>query len=367
METREFDLAVASKGLYKRAKELGAITKNYTGLLTVFGAVKYAFDQKDDEVLAECAEYLKLYQPGAEYNLPSFDCYIIGGNPKAYLLMNEKYDKSELDIIREYAEITMDAVKSDDGIIAFRRHPERWIWVDAISGVAPYMTFAGLALNEPRYLDFAAEQTIKLYDALVNPENDLVHQSRGILGKGVFSQDHWSRGNGWMMIGFSELIEYLPKDNKFYNDVVDRFKRLCKALLPYISIRGLWRQEITMEGAWEESSGTALLAYGIGVGLRMGILPKDPYLDVFKKAIWGLCEYCITDNYNTYHSCPGCNTPGEGETRGSQESYVCLKYGFRNEPHSFGPMILALNEAVKNGIPSVEKMPQFDWMTKYGE
>lgn len=76
------------------------------------------------------------------------------------------------------------------------------------------------------------------------------------------SEDHWSRGNGWGVIGMVELVRYLPKDHPKYNEAVERFKAHCAALIKYQDFRGLWRREITEKYAWEESSGTGIILYG---------------------------------------------------------------------------------------------------------
>ena len=230
---------------------------------------------------------------------------------------------------REYAEKTYNALRSDDGIICYKKPvPWKWIWVDAITAVAPFMLFAGLALNEKRYVDFAAEQTILIYDALVDPACGLVHQVRGRYEEDEFrcSEDHWSRGNGWMMVAFAELVEYLPKDSPYYNDLIKRYQHFCENLIKYQSMRGLWRQEMIVEGAWEESSGTGLLAYGIGVGIRMGVLNDEKYKVAFDKALSGLANHCIYENYNTYNSCESNSFPGDGDERGTVYAYICALF-----------------------------------------
>jgi unsaturated rhamnogalacturonyl hydrolase len=122
---------------------------------------------------------------------------------------------------------------------------------------------------------------------------------------------------------------------------------LSAALLPHQSPRGLWRQEIPLSMAWEESSATGLILYGYGVGLRMGLLDSATYRPVFEKGMAGLREHCINDDFSTELCCPGCLCPGEGERKGTVAAYVEDKQPVRDDGHSFGPLMLALCESAR--------------------
>lgn len=349
----------AIENLFTRA-EMVTTMKQYYSLFTLFATVKGAVAANEKKLLARCMDYLDKYPNDIEHPGYSFELYEMGGIARAYLFYKGEYDDIA-EQIRDYAEKTYNAPRTDDGIICYKKPvPWKWIWVDAITAVAPFMLFAGLGLGEQRYIDFAAEQTILIFDALLDKSCGLVHQVRGRYEEDEYrcTEDHWSRGNGWMMVAFAELIEYLPRTSAYYNDVVSRYESFCERLIEYQSMRGLWRQEITVEGAWEESSGTGLLAYGIGVGIRLGILKDEKYKDAFEKALSGLANHCISENYNTYNSCESNRSPGEGDQCGTICSYICIPKTFRNEPHSFGCIIVALAEALKHGMTEIEKYNQ---------
>ncbi|NJM14678.1 MAG: hypothetical protein HC896_04215 [Bacteroidales bacterium] len=57
--------------------------------------------------------------------------------------------------------------------------------------------YAGLAEENLEYIDLAVFETLELFKILQDPKTGLVHQGRGFQGKGVCSDDNWSRGNGW--------------------------------------------------------------------------------------------------------------------------------------------------------------------------
>ena len=356
----EFSVAEAMEKVFAKGEQTTTM-KRYTGLFTLFGAAKAAVAANNRKLLDGCKSYLDKYPYDMEHPDYSFELYEVGGIARAYLFYKGEYEEVA-ELIREYAEKTYNAPRTDDGIICYKKLEQgKWIWVDAIMAVAPFMLFAGLKLGEPRYVDFAAEQTVLMFDALWDPECGLLHQVRGRYTEDPsrLSEDHWSRGNGWMMVALAELIEYLPKSSSWYEAVAVRYRSFCENLIKYQSIRGLWRQEIPLEGAWEESSGSGLIAYGLGAGIRLGLLQEEKYKKAFEQAIWGIVNFCITDQYNTYHSCEANCFPGEGDQRGTVFAYVCLRKPYRNEPHSFGPILLALTEAYSNGITHLNKYRQY--------
>ena len=132
--------------------------------------------------------------------------------------------------------------------------------------------------------------------------------------------------------------------------VVNYYINHVDALLPYQSENGLWRQEITLESyhgleSFEETSGTGLIAYAIGVGIRTGVLDRKTYLPAFVNAIRGLKKVSIGEGFEIYNSCPGCLSPKDG----SLYSYLSLIPPI-DEHHGAGPVVMALAEAHLLGI-----------------
>ena len=328
---------------------------NYFGLLAYFGYAQAAVAGENAAYLKKCKEYLAQYPDNYPHPHYNFESYRVGGNAKAWLVFKGLAPEWEEEI-REYAEITLNAPVDKNGILCspFDKTRTR-IWIDTISGITPFMLYAGLMFNEERYIDFAAEQCFKMYEVFLDETCGLVHQARGFMpNPRRMSHDHWSRGNGWCMIGLAELVRYLPADSKHREKAEEYFEDFVDSLLSYQTDRGLWRQEIIEPLSWEESSGTALLLYGMGIGIRKGLLEKDIYKDVFEKGIRALGIYCLTDDFATYRSCPGCRCPGEGADKGTVKAYITLKLPQKDEVHSYGCMMLAFAEAYCNGITEIE-------------
>ena len=135
--------------------------------------------------------------------------------------------------------------------------------------------------------------------------------------------------------------------------MLQRSCRHCDALLKYQDFRGLWKQEIPEKLSWEESSGTGIILYAFGVGMRLGILDKEVYMPAFKKGVEGLVEHCINPDYSVEKCCRGCLCPGQGDMRGTVEAYLVTVHPKKDDSHAFGPILMTMVEAEKNGIENI--------------
>lgn len=352
---KKINVLKLSEKLLERYESQHEKVKGYYGLLAYYALAQIAVAGENEELLKKCTDYLALYPDQFEHPYYSFESYRVGGNGKAWLLFKGLTPEWE-DEIREYAEKMLTAPVDEGGIMCLPTDvTRRKIWIDVVSGITPFMLYAGLYFKEERYIEFAAEQCFKMYEVFLDQTCGLLHQTRGFMANPKrMSHDHWSRGNGWCMIGLAELVRYLPVDSKHREKAETYFVDLVDALLPYQTERGLWRQEIIEPLSWEESSGTALLLYGIGIGMRTGLLKESTYKEAFEKGIQALGTYCLKEDFSTYRSCPGCRCPGEGAEKGTVKAYIALRIPQKDEVHSYGCMMLAFIEAYKNGISEIE-------------
>ncbi len=344
-----------AKKLFERYESLYQIQKYY-GLFALYGLAHTAIESKESELLDKCIHLLGLYPDNFDHPKYNFDAYEVGGNGKVFLAykgyFNEQHEK-----IRLYAEKTMNAPADSNGILCYPKGPHREkVFIDVVTAVTPFMLYAGLTLKEDKYIDFAAEQCFKMYEILLDRTCGLLHQAKGFMSDPeLISHDHWGRGNGWGYLGLTELVVALPENSKHRKKAEKYYTDLSKAFIKYQTEKGLWRQELTRDYSWEESSGTGIIAYGLGVGLRTGLLDEETYKEPFERAINGIINYFINEDFSTNMGCYGCLCPGEGDEKGTIKSYLTEVYPYRDEPHSFGALMLALVEAHKNGITEAQK------------
>lgn len=335
---------------YRKHKALHSLAP-YTGILSMHGMARLAIITQNEQLLAECrTDLLPFAQGKRDWALShaNFTNYTCGGYASAFLFWQGGLPEAE-DAVRHYAEDTVRRAPRDaQGLFCHPRDPSRdKIWIDIAYAVSPFLLFAGLALAEERYVAEAFRQTTGLYATLRDPEIGLLHQCRGFVAPGVLSPDHWSRGNGWCLLALAEFVQYLPEADPRRPDAERLFMDLLGACLGYQNAEGLWHQELSDPTSYVETSGSGLILYATGVGLERG-LPIAGAEEAFRRGLQGYLGY-IGEDGSVFHTCQGCLCPG----RGTVLDYKA-RPPVRNDPHAFGPVILAFGQTLRVGLGAPE-------------
>lgn len=340
------DLALAA--VYKHIEVHGDLD-TYRGIVTLHALARLATANNDEALIQTAREQFLPYVRGERYYECNFENYLCGGLGSAYLLWQNKLPEAEQPV-REQAERLMTrAVRDSDGIFSFPRFPEdEKVWIDVAFAVSPFLLFAGLHFDNADFIAESLDQTEKMYRLFLDPANGLVHQSRGFGGRlpGGISEDHWSRGNGWLAYSLAELIAHIPADHARRPTLERIFRDFLAACAAVQNEHGLWHQEMTAPESYVETSGSALILYAIGVGLKTGILDAT-WRERFESGLSGLLRY-ISDDIDIYHTCTGCLCPGSG----TPLEYMA-KPPVLNDSHAFGPVALAMGQAHRLGIQEI--------------
>ena len=86
----------------------------------------------------------------------------------------------------------------------------------------------------------------------------------------------WTRGNGWIVATLADYLELMPKEDFRYIEIEEIFKKLVKSFLNAAKKRNLWRNLYPInKDNRVDTSGSALVAYGIAKGFRLGVLEES--------------------------------------------------------------------------------------------
>ncbi|MDA3800403.1 MAG: glycoside hydrolase family 88 protein [Kiritimatiellae bacterium] len=313
---------------------------NYPWIVTLHGLTRYACTTQSEEdfdfVRSELMPYVK---EEIEFTNCNFKNYICGGNATAFMFMEGRLPEA-MDVVRKYAdELLYDAPRSKEGIYG-KRQPDQLekIWIDVAFAVCPFLLFAGLGLGEDKYIEESCQQMIKMYDILFDENTSLLHQARGFINDDFITEDCWSRGNGWAMYALTELANYLPADYPLRPQIEKMYKTLVDVCIKYQDNYGMWHQEMTCKESFPETSGTCLIAYGIGVGIEKGLLDQS-YKEYFDRTVEGMQTYMSLDG-SVFNCCKGCLAPPPG----TKEAYIDKEWGL-NDVHAFGTVMLLMIQA----------------------
>ncbi len=108
------------------------------------------------------------------------------------------------------------------------------------------------------------------------------------------SPNFWLRAMGWFMVAMVDTLERM--DEQLYNEyrgIMAMLKDAVDAMMPFQDAEsGMFWQVVDkagVEGNYLETSGSALFAYAVLKGVRLGYLPKR-YTAYGEKAFYGTCD-----------------------------------------------------------------------------
>jgi rhamnogalacturonyl hydrolase YesR len=173
-----------------------------------------------------------------------------------------------------------------------------WWWCDALFMGPTALAKLSTATKNPKYMEKCDVLFRECYDLLFDKNEHLFARDlyyvikdnptdrREKNGQKIF----WSRGNGWVIGGLALMITELPKEHKTRSFYIDLFKEMSKRVASLQQEDGLWRASLLDPASFPggESSGSGFYTYALAWGINNGILDKNEFLPVVKKAWIGL-------------------------------------------------------------------------------
>ena len=174
-----------------------------------------------------------------------------------------------------------------------------WWWCDALFMSPPVLLRTYAMTHDHKYLDYMDHEwwltSVSLYD---QQEHLYFRDSRYFTQKQANGQKlFWSRGNGWVMGGLVNVLEFMPADYPSRAKYVEQFRQMAAKLAEIQSPDGLWRSGLLDPDSYElpEVSGSAFITYGIAYGINHHILDRAKYEPVAEKAWKGMLSHVYAD------------------------------------------------------------------------
>lgn len=319
---------------------------HYTGILSLQGLERLANQHRMPSDLARLRAELAPFLAGDRRFACNFPNYCVGGNGAAAALHHGLLPEAR-DAVTAEAAAFLKAPRDREGLVCLPKDPAaEKVWIDAAWAVTPFALHAGLALDRSELVDEACHQALGMHRLFRNPANGLLHQSRGFVGPGVLSTDHWSRGNGWGLLALAALAEDLPAAHPRHAEARAAFADLVAACLRVQGATGLWHQELPRHDSFIETSGSGIILHALGVALQLGLAPEGARA-ALERGLTAYLGYIALDG-SVFHTCVGCLSPGDG----SPAAYMAHRHA-KDDPHAFGPIILAFSQAAAVGFTSI--------------
>jgi len=187
-------------------------------------------------------------------------------------------------------------------------HKCTWWWCDALFMAPAALVKLGITLDNEKYLKLNDKLFRECYDLLYDKKEHLYARDirykldepgiEPILesnGEKVF----WSRGNGWVMGGLARVLQELPADYPERGFYAQNFKEMAEKIASLQQADGLWRASLLDPEAYPggEASGSGFYTYALAWGVNSGMLDRETYLPVVKKAWAGMVSLIQPDGH----------------------------------------------------------------------
>lgn len=276
---------------------------HYAEVCALYGALRFSVSVNNQELVKKlqnrfeylCSKESNLLPVMNHVDLNMFGClplefYKISGT-QSYFDLGIPYANTQWDI--------PESLKSEEK--AWFNKNYSWqtrLWIDDMFMITIIQSQAFRATGDRKYIDRAAREMVMYLDQLQRPNGLFFHAPDVPF--------YWSRGNGWMAAGMTELLSSLPEDNTYRPRILADFQNMMKSLKKYQSKNGMWNQLIDEKDCWAETSGTAMFTYAMITGIKNGWLGINEYGPVVNKAWVALVGY-INDKGDVTEVCAGTN------------------------------------------------------------
>lgn len=169
-----------------------------------------------------------------------------------------------------------------------------WWWIDAIQMGAPIFAKLGWLTGEQKYFDkmwamYAYTRNEHGGNGMFNPKDGLWWRDQDFDPpyKEPNGEDcYWSRGNGWVYVALTRIMDEIPADEKHRADYLADFLTMSEALKKCQREDGFWNVSLHDPDHFggKELTGTSLFVCGMAWGINQGLLDRAEYLPIVEKA-----------------------------------------------------------------------------------
>ncbi len=167
-----------------------------------------------------------------------------------------------------------------------------WTWCDALYMAPPTLVRLYAATSDRKFLDYMNREFEWCQNTLYSDEDKLFYRDADFIGRTSPSgkKIFWSRGNGWVLGGLAQILQFLPKDEPSRKSYENLYTAMAEKVASLQGEDGLWRVNLADPEHYKggETSGSGFFTYAIAWGINNGLLDRDKYLPIAIKGWKGL-------------------------------------------------------------------------------
>ncbi len=156
-------------------------------------------------------------------------------------------------------------------------------YVDAVrlGGMSAFARL-GVPMKQPSWLAAMAKMFAYTESHIYDKKNSLWWRDSRWKG----TTQHWSRGNGWIVIALTDTVAALPAGDANRAHYISLLNAMFAKLKANQQAGGYWTADVDHPKAFPapESSGTSFFTYAIARGIQLGYVDKATYLPVIRSS-----------------------------------------------------------------------------------
>lgn len=155
------------------------------------------------------------------------------------------------------------------------RDNDRQLWDDTLFMAVLFLAAAGKLLDRDDWVQEAHYQFLTHLRHLGDVESGLFFHGWNFIGRHHYARALWARGNSWLTIAIPEIFRIAPPDGATARILREALNTQVRALAALQRDDGMFHTLLNDPTSPVEASGTAGIAYGTLLGIKMGLLDPD--------------------------------------------------------------------------------------------
>ena len=297
---------------------------------------------------------IETYDP-AEYNLDNvnqgknlFTLYDLTGN--------QRY-RDAIETIRGQLE---SQPRTKEGNFWHKKIYPNQVWLDGMYMGQPFYMEYETKFDDKKHYDDIFHQFANVVKYMRDPKTGLYYHGYDASKKAFWcdketglSQNFWLRALGWYSMALLDTLSKCEPGEEYkaeYDNLKKVFVDLIDSMLKFQDESGMWYQLPALGGRepnYLETSGSAIMAYSLLKGVRLGFLPES-YRAYGLKAFQGICDRYLKEKDGHLSLGGICLVAGLGpednRRRDGSFEYYMSEPIVEDDAKGVGPLLLAYTE-----------------------
>ena len=237
------------------------------------------------------------------------------------------------------------------------------VWLDGMYMAQPFYMQYELAFHDRRACSDSFHQFETVHKIMRNPLNGLYSHAYDASRKQFWcdpvtglSSSFWLRAEGWFLMALADTYEIAKDRTPRAGELCPLLKNALDRLLPYqVADTGMFLQLVDradLTGNYSETSGSAMVAYALMKGARLGMLPPE-YGEKGSRVLDGIRDTYLKKGEQGWELHGICASAGLGpgpdnrtDRTGTPEYYLSEKQMVDNQ-HGAAACMMAVSEQLR--------------------